>query len=178
MLLVLTRETLSHVFTFVERADLNNLLRTSRDTRITATEIVRQRLRLTRSVFYDLVKRFETQQGYEIDVGFNGHLKQACILHQYEEYRHGRLAFSASVVMRIFLTEDHVRIEIDEDRDVEGVEITGDYAPVRTDVITLNPGEDMVEPILNLNAFPNHPMPKDVFAYVRNAQLGQHEERV
>ena len=66
---------------------------------------------------------------------------------------------------------------VGEDRDVEGVEITGDYAPIRTDIITLNPGEDIVEPILNLDEFPSHPMPKDVFAYVRKAKLGQHEER-
>ena len=160
--MLLPREMLALVLARVRRPDLDILLRTSRALREGAKNEAAMRCRLARSVFDALAKELKRRFEVESD------LSVLYVWHQYEELR-----FSASIRMRIRLTADRMDIEVVEERDVSGVVIHGNYAPIRTDTITVTPGENMIESNFNGYVYPSHPMPSDLCAYVCAALVGR-----
>ena len=159
--MLLPREMLALVLARVRRPDLDILLRTSRALREGAKNEAAMRCRLARSVFDALAKELKRRFEVESD------LSVLYVWHQYEELR-----FSASIRMRIRLTADRMDIEVG---DVLAVVIHGNYAPIRTDTITVTPGENMIESNFNGYVYPSHPMPSDLCAYVCAALVGSNQ---
>ena len=164
--------TLALVLARVRRPDLDTLLRTSRALRAAARDEAALRCRQARSVFDALVRELSRRLPGAASVD----AAPPCsvyVRHQYEELREGQKVFSASIRMRIRLMADRIDIEVVEERDVAAVVIVGDYAPIRTDAITVTPGENMIEPNFNGYVYPSHPMPGDLCAYVCAALVGE-----
>jgi hypothetical protein len=164
-MLTLSSELLLSVFAHVDHAKLDLLLRTSRTLREIARRQIAQRCRLARSVFETCAQELRKR------VGSTRGECNACLRASFEGWCIGKLAVDMDVRMRVVLTQDRVRITVDEVWDVHvwdvhGVIIGSEYTPYRSDEFIVWPSENRMERDLNGNREPAIPMPEELADYL------------
>jgi hypothetical protein len=165
-MLLLPSDLLPAVLSRVSHSNLDLLLCTSRRLRAAVKQHIAQRCGLARSVFNACADELCRQKGSSRE------RYSAVRWEVYEGSRDGQLVVTIDIRMQISLVYDRLKVEVTEDRDVNGVLIAGAYAPVRLDVITVRPTENRVDRNLNGDVLPPIPVPEDLCDYLCTNFMG------
>ena len=166
-MLLLPPDQLSAVLARVSHHHLNLVHRTSRRLRAVVKQHIAQRCSLARSVFNACADELCRQK-----VGSERERDTVVRREAYEGSRDGRLVVTIDLRMEISRVYDRLKVEVTEERDVNGVLIAGAYAPARFDVITVWPTENRVDRTVNGDVLPPIPVPEDLCDYLCTNFMG------